>query len=378
MDSAEKSRIELYEGVLVFCEQRDGRILPTNYEITSEARKLADQLGTKVTCLVLGDEIHTGLRKLAGYGADRILVCRGKNLAEYSTDAYTSIVCQVVETERPEILLFCATSTGRDLAPRCAARLHTGLTADCTRLDVDMDAYVEYLRRESSLDVNLDQFEQSRSLKMTRPAFGGHLMATIICPRFRPCISTVRPGAMRCGEYDVKRADCCVIEEIDNTVSDSLIRVQVLEKIRNAVQKVDFSGADIVVSVGRGISNDVERGMALARELADAVGGAPIGGSRATVDNGWLPEDCQIGQTGKTIHPKLYIALGISGAMQHLVGVSGAEYILAINKDARAPILEIADYAIIDDLFKVVPILTNEIRKARGIIPVATGGQQDE
>ena len=199
-------------GVWVFCEQRQGKMMSTSYELISEGRKLADERGTKLYGLLLGDGIEGIAQELGGYGADGVYVCDHPLLKEYTTDAYTKVICDVVEEFKPEVLLIGATNIGRDLGPRCAARLHTGLTADCTHLDIDMDTYVDFLRNSSTLDVDKIKFDmEDTNLKMTRPAFGGHLMATIICPRFRPCMATVRPGVMKKAAFDQAKADACEI-----------------------------------------------------------------------------------------------------------------------------------------------------------------------
>ena len=361
-----KANLHDYSGIWVFCEQHEGCLTKGDFELVSEARRLADELQTQVGCLLLADELTSEVRTLGGYGADQVYVYRHDSLAEYTTEAYADIVCQAVLEKKPEILLFGATKIGRDLAPRCAARLGTGLTADCTRLDIDEDEYLDYLQKSSTLNISREKENPgNRELKMTRPAFGGHLMATIVCPNSRPCMSTVRPGVFKCAPYDEKRAAACLIHQMDCNLDESRIRTKVLAVVHDAVQKVEFEGADVIVSVGRGISTDVERGLQLARDLSEVLGGGPIGGSRVIIDNGWLPEAHQIGQTGKTVHPKLYVAMGISGAMQHLVGITGSEYILAVNKNPEAPIFSVADYGISGDLFKVVPILIEEIQKVR-------------
>ena len=258
-----------------------------------------------------------------------------------------------------------ATHVGRDLGPRCAARLHTGLTADATHLDVDTKEYMEFLRSSSTLDVdsmNLDM--EDRNLKMTRPAFGGHMMATIICPRFRPQMSTVRPGVMKRAEFDQAKADACEIIKPAFSISKEDIHVEVLSVEKAAKKMVDLIGANVVVSVGRGISKNVNEGIALAEKLADAMGGV-VGASRAVVDAGWMSSDHQVGQTGKTVHPKVYVALGISGAIQHVAGMEDSELIIAVNKNESAPIFGVADYGIVGDLFKVVPDLLKAIDAER-------------
>ena len=203
------------------------------------------------------------------------------------------------------------------------------------------------------------------NLKMTRPAFGGHLMATIICPRFRPCMSTVRPGVMKKAPFSQEKADACVVEKYPVSLTKEDIKTQVLDVVKEAKQIVDLIGADVIVSVGRGIGKDIKKGIELAGELADAFGGGVVGGSRVTIDSGWLSADHQVGQTGKTVHPKVYVALGISGAIQHKAGMQDSELIIAVNKDETAPIFEIADYGITGDLFKVVPLMIEAIKAAR-------------
>ena len=257
----------------------------------------------------------------------------------------------MIEDLKPEAFLIGATNIGRDLGPRCAARLHTGLCADCTHLDVDVPNYIQFLRESSTLDVDSMKWDmEDRNLKMTRPAFGGHLMASIICPRFRPAMATVRPGVM-------KKRECKKNVEILHPAFELAaadIHTEVTETVKAAKKLVDLIGADFIVSVGRGISKDVEGGIKLAEELAEVLGGV-VGGSRATIDSGWLSADHQVGQTGKTVHPKVYVALGISGAIQHKAGMQDSECIIAVNKNDTAPIFEVADYGIVGDLFKVVP-----------------------
>ena len=362
-------------GVWVFCEQRQGSMMPTSYELISEGRKLADELDTKLYGILLGDGIEGIAKELGGYGADGVYVCDHPLLKNYTTDGYTKVICDVIEEYKPEIMLIGATNIGRDLGPRCAARLHTGLCADCTHLDVDMGIYKDFLKENSTLAperivatshaVVLGQkHDVSRDLKMTRPAFGGHLMASIICPRFRPAMATVRPGVMKKAAFDQAKADACEIIKPNFELTEADMQTEVVEVVKAAKKLVDLIGADVVVSVGRGISKDVEGGIKLAEELAEVLGGV-VGGSRATIDSGWLSADHQVGQTGKTVHPKIYVALGISGAIQHKAGMQDSECIIAVNKNDTAPIFEIADYGICGDLFKVTPMLTEAIRAAK-------------
>ena len=352
-----------YKGVWVFCEQREGKLMPTDFELVSEARKLADDLGTTVTGLLLGDDVEGLAKELGGYGADVVKVCQSPLLKEYTTDGYAKVICDMVHKYLPEVLLIGATTLGRDLGPRCAARLHTGLTADVTHLDIDTAKYVDFLRNASTIDVDNQKFDyEDRNLKMTRPAFGGHLMATIVCPRFRPQMSTVRPGVMARGTFDQAKADATKVELEDFELTAADIHTEVLSVEKAAKKMVDLIGADVVVYVGRGITKDIEAGKKIAQDLADELGGV-VGSSRALVDAGIMTQDHQVGQTGKTVHPKIYIALGISGAIQHVAGMQDSELIIAVNKNPQAPIFEIADYGIVGDLFQVGPNLAKEIKK---------------
>lgn len=362
-------------GVWVFCEQRQGTMMPTSFELISEGRKLADELGTKLYGILLGHNIEGIAKELGGYGADGVYVCDHPLLENYTTDGYTKVICDVIEEYKPEMMLIGATNIGRDLGPRCAARLHTGLCADCTHLDVDMGIYKDFLRETSTLPAEKidglntamvlgEKHDVSRDLKMTRPAFGGHLMASIICPRFRPAMATVRPGVMKKAPFDQAKADACELIKPNFSLTEADMQTQVIEVVKAAKKLVDLIGADVVVSVGRGISKDVEGGIKLAEELAEVLGGV-VGGSRATIDSGWLSADHQVGQTGKTVHPKIYVALGISGAIQHKAGMQDSECIIAVNKNENAPIFEIADYGICGDLFKVTPMLIEAIKAAK-------------
>ena len=371
----DSSKIEEFKNVWVFCEQRQGQMMSTSYELISEGRKLADELGVKLCGLLVGDNVGDLAESIGGYGADEVIVCDHPLLKNYTTDAYAKVICDVISEMKPEAFLIGATNIGRDLGPRCAARLHTGLCADCTHLDVDMPIYKDFLRGASTLpEAKIDgmatakvmgkDHDVSRDLKMTRPAFGGNLMATIICPRFRPQMSTVRPGVMQMQAFDQAGADKVVIENVAPALTADDIHVQVLDIKKSAEKLVDLIGADVVVSVGRGISADPEKGIKLAEELAEVLGGV-VGGSRATIDSGWLSADHQVGQTGKTVHPKVYVALGISGAIQHKAGMQDSECIIAVNKNDTAPIFEIADYGICGDLFKVTPMLIEAIKAAK-------------
>ena len=375
MSNFNSSDIAAFKDVWVFCEQREGKLMPTDFELISKGRDLADELGVNLCGLLLGDNVEGLAKELGGYGADKVYVCESPLLKVYNTDAYTKVICDVIEELKPEAFLIGATNIGRDLAPRCAARLHTGLCADCTHLDVEMTNYKDFLREASTLPEDKiekvgtamvlgEKRDVAKDLKMTRPAFGGHLMATIFCPRFRPCMATVRPGVMKKNEFNQAKADACEIVKPAFQLAESDIETEVVEVVKAAKKLVDLIGEDFIVSVGRGISKDVEGGIKLAEELAEVLGGV-VGGSRATIDSGWLSADHQVGQTGKTVHPKVYVALGISGAIQHKAGMQDSECIIAVNKNDTAPIFEIADYGICGDLFKVTPMLIEAIKAVK-------------
>ena len=327
------------------------------------------ELNDKGAVVSLGDNVEGIAKELGGYGADKVMVCDSPLLKDYTTDAYAKVVCDMVNEYKPEVLLIGATNIGRDLGPRCAARLHTGLTADATHLDIDTAKYIDFLKESSTIDLSKQKFDmEDRNLKMTRPAFGGHLMATIICPRFRPQMSTVRPGVMKKAPFDQAKADACQIVKPAFSLTAEDIKTEVLSVEKAAEKLVDLIGADVIVSVGRGISKDVNKGIELAEQLAAALGGGVVGASRAVTDAGWMTADHQVGQTGKTVHPKIYVALGISGAIQHTAGMQDSECIIAVNKNEGAPIFGVADYGIVGDLFKVVPELIKQIEAAKAAL----------
>ena len=365
MKNFNSSDIAAFKNIWVFCEQRDGKLMNTTLELVSVGRELADELGVEMCGILLGDNVDNLAAEIGGHGADKVYVCNSPLLKNYTTEAYTKVIADCVADIKPEVLLFGASNIGRDLAPRCAARLHTGLCADCTHLDIDVATYKDFLRAASTMDVdNMTFDEKNRDLKMTRPAFGGHLMATIICPRFRPAMATVRPGVMKKSKFDADKAANVEIIHPEFELAAADLKTEVLEVVKAAKQAVDLIGADVIVSVGRGISKDVDKGLALAQELADVLGGV-VGASRAVVDSGWVSVDQQVGQTGKTVHPRIYVALGISGAIQHKAGMQDSECIIAVNKNEYAPIFEVADYGICGDLFKVTPMLIEAIKAAK-------------
>ena len=323
-----------YNGVWVFAEQREGHLEKVSLELLGEGRKIADKLGVKLTALLLGSGIKDLGKGLRNHGADEVLVVDNKELEHYTTDGYTKVICDLVNKRKPGILFIGATFIGRDLGPRVAARLETGLTADCTSLDVDIT---------------------NGNLLATRPAFGGNLMATIVCPDHRPQMATVRPGVFEKLEEEEKEGG---VEEIPVNLSSEDIRTKVLEIVKENKEIVDISEANFIVAGGRGMGS--RENFKLLYELAEALGGV-VAASRAAVDKGWLDKAYQVGQTGKTVRPNIYIACGISGAIQHVAGMQDSDLIIAVNKDESAPIMKIADYGIVGDIVKVIPQMIAEV-----------------
>ena len=364
---ANSANISEFSGIWVFCEQREGKLMSTDIELISEGRKLADERGTELVGLLLGGAgVGSAAKEMGGYGADKMIVVEDEKLAVYTTDAYTKVICDVITDKKPEVFLIGASNIGRDLGPRVAARLHTGLCADCTHLDINMELYTEFLREASTVDVDSVKFDmEDTNMKMTRPAFGGHMMATIICPRFRPCMATVRPGVLKKASFDQAKADACRIETVNAVFSEDDLRTKVLEVVKETRKMVDLIGAEVIVAVGNGISKDPQKGIAAANALAEALGGGVVGASRAVTDAGWLTADHQVGQTGKTVRPKIYVALGISGAIQHRAGMQDSELIIAVNTNEDAPIFEAADYGLVGDLFEIAPLMTEAVKSAK-------------
>lgn len=323
-----------YNGVWVFAEQREGHLEKVSLELLGEGRKIADKLGVKLTALLLGSGIKDLGKGLRNHGADEVLVVDNKELEHYTTDGYTKVICDLVNKRKPGILFIGATFIGRDLGPRVAARLETGLTADCTSLDVDIT---------------------NGNLLATRPAFGGNLMATIVCPDHRPQMATVRPGVFEKLEEEEKEGG---VEEISVNLSSEDIRTKVLEIVKENKEIVDISEANFIVAGGRGMGS--QENFKLLYELAEALGGV-VAASRAAVDKGWLDKAYQVGQTGKTVRPNIYIACGISGAIQHVAGMQDSDLIIAVNKDESAPIMKIADYGIVGDIVKVITQMIAEV-----------------
>lgn len=319
-----------YKGVWVFAEQREGELQKVSLELLGEGRRQADKLGVKLTALLLGSNIEGLSKTLAEHGADEVLVADDKLLEHYTTDAYTKVICDLANERKPGILFVGATFIGRDLGPRVAARLNTGLTADCTSIDVDVE---------------------NGDLLATRPAFGGNLMATIACPNHRPQMATVRPGVF--AKVEINGSNCN-IEKVKVDLTDSDVRTKVLETVKTTKDIIDISEANFIVSGGRGVGS--KENFALLEELANVLGGT-VAGSRGAVEKGWIENAYQVGQTGKTVKPSIYIACGISGAIQHVAGMQDSDIIIAINKDETAPIMKVADYAIVGDIKKVLPEL---------------------
>jgi electron transfer flavoprotein alpha subunit len=329
--------IEEYKGVLVFAEQHEGKMKNCTFELLGEGRKLAEKLGEELSSVLLGHQIEHLSKELFAHGADRVYVVDNENLDSYRTDAYTTGVAAVIAKYKPSIVLYGATTTGRDLAPRVASRIQTGLTADCTELNIDKNTGL---------------------LLQTRPAFGGNIMATIKCPRHRPQMSTVRPKVMKQLDPDYNRKG--EVEKVPVEINKKSIKAKILEIIKEAKQTADLEESEIIVAGGWGLGDP--ENFNLIEELAEILGGA-VGASRAAVDAGWKPHSCQVGQTGKTVCPKLYIACGISGAIQHLVGMQTSDVIIAINKDPEAPIFKVANYGIVGDIFQIAPELIKELKK---------------
>ena len=347
--------------IYVVAEQRDGNIAKVTMELLGEATKLAGELGEKVYAVLMGDQIKDKAQDLIEHGADGVVVVEDPMLAEYVTEPYAKALTAVIKNYDPNIVLFGATSIGRDLAPRVAARVHTGLTADCTRLDVDMNNYFDFLHATSNADT--DAIEKrlgmdDKNLKMTRPAFGGNVMATIRCADHRPQMATVRPGVMK--KLDAVAGKEGTVEEFKVEFTAADMNVKIKEVVRETKKAVDITEAKVLVSGGRGIGspeffNELQK-------VADLLGGE-ISSSRANVDAGWIARDRQVGQTGKTVRPDLYMACGISGAIQHIAGMESSECVIAINKNDTAAIFEVADLGIVGDVKVIIPKLIEALAK---------------
>jgi electron transfer flavoprotein alpha subunit len=364
------SDLTAYKDIWVYAEQRNGKLMNVSLELIGEGNRLAREIrkGTKVYALLVGDKIEHLAKECYEYGADGVVLIENPMLEKYTTDGYTKVIVDSIKYYKPEIVIYGATHIGRDLAPRIAARLNTGLTADCTRLDVKVSTYKEYADKYTTLDTSsLDVNSTETNLLQTRPAFGGNLMATIICPKTRPQMSTVRPGVMQKKER-IKGATGELIRVIPE-IEEKDVRTQVLEVIKSVKDMVVLCDADIICSGGRGLGNMA--GFELMRKFAEKVGGC-VGSSRAAVDAGWIDHSHQVGQTGTTVKPKIYFACGISGAIQHLAGMQNSDIIIAINKNPDAPIFEVADYGIVGDLHKIIPQLIEEWENAEELFDAFT------
>ncbi|MDD5495645.1 MAG: electron transfer flavoprotein subunit alpha [Candidatus Omnitrophica bacterium] len=334
---SEKKDLSAYKDVWVFCEQKKGAIQTISHELLGEGKKLAKKLGGKLCAVILGYEIEERINELSSRGADKIYVVDSPHLKFYQDDSYTNVLVKLIEEYKPEVMLCGATVIGRSLISRVAIKIDAGLTADCTGLDID---------------------DKDKLLLQTRPAFGGNIMATIITPNHRPQMATVRHKVMKEAEiHKLHKA-----EVIRKSYPEDILksRTTLLDVVEEIEETVNLAEADIIVSGGRGLGGP--ENFSIIKELAKVLSGA-VGASRSAVDAGWIPYSHQVGQTGKTVCPKLYIACGISGQIQHLIGMQSSKVIVAINKDPDAPIFKVATYGIVGDLFEVVPALTKEFRK---------------
>ncbi|MFZ5995968.1 MAG: FAD-binding protein [Nitrospirota bacterium] len=333
----QKADLSAYKGVWIFAEQREGKVASVAYELLGAGRKLAEELKTELCAVLLGADDHEA-QELIRWGADKVYHAKDTSFNTFNDEPYAQLLVRLVATHKPEIVLAGATPIGRSFIPRVAARLRTGLTADCTALEIDKD---------------------SGNLLQIRPAFGGNIMATILCPNYRPQIATVRPRVMKRGEYNTDKKG-----EIIPVAADNLTcRTKVLETIKETSEcMVNLQDAEVIVAGGRGMG---EKGFAMLHELAELLGGA-VGASRAAVDEGWIPYSHQVGQTGRTVCPKVYIACGISGAVQHLVGMQSSDVIIAINKNPEAPIFSVATYGVVGDANEVVPLLIRKLKEIKG------------
>ena len=333
-------RLAAFRGGWIFIEQTEGEPHKVSWELLGKGRELADTLGVELAAVVLGENVGHLCTESFAYGADKVYLLEAPVFRFYRTETYLKGLCHLIRLYRPEVILMGATGLGRDLAGAVATEQHTGLTADCTGLAID----------------------DKRNLMQTRPAFGGNIMATIMCDKYRPQMSTVRPHVMTMPERHPGRSGEIIREECPIREEDILVKVLEVISDKKGQGQVDIAGAEFIVSGGRGMMG--KENFAMLQELADELGGV-VGASRSAVDAGWMPPECQVGQTGKTVRPKVYVACGISGAIQHLVGMQDSDTIIAINRDREAPIFEVATYGIVGDLFQVIPAITNRLRELK-------------
>ena len=341
--------LEEYKGVYIFAQQIDNEISSISLELLGKAKGLAADLDESVTAILVGYQVKNLADKLAEYGADKVIVIDDPELKDYRTEPYTHAIAEVVNKYKPEILLVGATAIGRDLGPRVSARVHTGLTADCTSLDIG----------DFPLIAVPGQEKKHKQLLMTRPAFGGNTIATIACPNYRPQMATVRPGVMQ--KITPVKGAKANIEEFNPGFAKNSCYTEILKIVKEISNVANIQESKILVSGGRGVGSP--ENFKLLDDLAEVLHGT-VSCSRAVVDSGWKPKDLQVGQTGKTVRPHLYFAIGISGAIQHVAGMEESDIIIAINKDENAPIFDVADYGIVGDLNSVLPILTRKLKTA--------------
>ena len=339
--------LEEYKGVYVFAQQVDNELSSIAFELIGKGKDLAADLGTEVTAVLIGSDVKGLADELAAYGADKVIVVDDPELKDYRTEPYTHALSSVIEKYKPEIVLVGATAIGRDLGPKVSARVKTGLTADCTVLEIG----------DFPLNPLPNQEQKHNQLLMTRPAFGGNTIATIACPNTRPQMATVRPGVMQKREK-IEGAKA-VVEEFNPGFTPNNQYVEILKVVKAVNDVADIMDAKILVSGGRGVGS--AENFKLLEDLAEVLGGT-VSCSRAVVDSGWKPRDLQVGQTGKTVRPNVYFAIGISGAIQHVAGMEESDIIIAINKDETAPIFDVADYGIVGDLNKILPQLTASLK----------------
>ena len=343
-----KMGLEEYKGVYVFAQQVDNELSGIAFVLLGKAKELAADLSTDVTAVLIGSGVKGLADQLAEYGADKVIVVDDPELKEYRTEPYAHALASVINEYKPEIVLVGATAIGRDLGPRVSARVATGLTADCTVLEIG----------DFPINPVPNQEQKHNQLLMTRPAFGGNTIATIACPDNRPQMATVRPGVMQ--KIDPIAGAKAEVIEYNPGFTPNNKYVEILDVVKELSDTVDIMDAKILVSGGRGVGS--AENFKILQDLADVIGGT-VSCSRAVVDNGWLPKELQVGQTGKTVRPNVYFAIGISGAIQHTAGMEESDIIVAINKDETAPIFDVADYGIVGDLNKIVPKLTEELKK---------------
>ena len=343
-----KMGLEEYKGVYVFAQQVDNELSGIAFELLGKAKELAADLSTDVTAVLIGSGVKGLVDQLAEYGADKVIVVDDPELKEYRTEPYAHALASVINEYKPEIVLVGATAIGRDLGPRVSARVATGLTADCTVLEIG----------DFPINPVPNQEQKHNQLLMTRPAFGGNTIATIACPDNRPQMATVRPGVMQ--KIDPIAGAKAEVIEYNPGFTPNNKYVEILDVVKELSDTVDIMDAKILVSGGRGVGS--AENFKILQDLADVIGGT-VSCSRAVVDNGWLPKELQVGQTGKTVRPNVYFAIGISGAIQHTAGMEESDIIVTINKDETAPIFDVADYGIVGDLNKIVPKLTEELKK---------------